>query len=109
MKKAVISNLKGVPLNVTVTLTDGILVFANVHSCKTVEHGDNTFLQISCPDGSVTRINLDRVVLYDVHEHGSEDIVTGKRSGGITLFDYSDYIYGEEDSDDERADDNGKN
>ena len=101
MKKAVISNLKGVPLDVRVTLAEGVIVFANVHTCRTLEFGGVAFLHIICPDGSVTRINLSRVVLYDVHEHG-KDVEGGEPvRKGVTLFDYSDYIYEKEDSDDE--------
>jgi hypothetical protein len=104
MKKAVIGNLFDVPLDVQVALNTAggviLYVFRNAACVATIKKADASLLQIRCPDGSETRFNMAHVLMYDVHEHGV-DTVSALCDSDSVRFDYSDYIYEKEDSDDE--------
>lgn len=110
MKKAVNSNLFDVPLDVQVALNtaNGVVLYMykNAACVATIKKADASLLAIRCPDGSETRFNMAHVLMYNVHEHGVDTAQPICDSDSVR-FDYSDYIYGEEDSDD-GADDNGE-
>lgn len=111
MKKAINNSLYNVPLDVQVALNtaNGVVMYMyqNVACVATLKKMDASLLQIRCPDGSETRFNMAHVLMYDVHEHGVDTVQPVVDSASVQL-DYSDYIYGKEDSDDERSDDNGE-